>query len=238
MTLSSGPQGLIQALPGRKALVSVAPIHADKPVGTTNGAVALTFDDGPHPVWTPRVMEALRNADATATFFVVSPLARRFPHLVSEMRAAGHVVELHCGRHIRHTELTREQVEGDTSSALRDLQEIGVSPRFWRPPWGILAPWTAEIAGDYGLTLAPWTADTHDWRGDGAPEMIEAISPVLGPSAVVLMHDGLGPGARRSGCEETVALIDTLVYHIRLLGCEPATMGAVRSAPTGPGAKV
>lgn len=224
---------MIPAFPGRKALVTGAPVNADMPGDPAKGPVALTFDDGPHPVWTPRVLEALRNAEAKATFFVGSPLARRFPHLVSEIQVAGHAVELHCKRHVRHTELTREQVESDVSSALRDLHGLGVSPRFWRPPWGVLAPWTAEVAGNFGLALVLWTADTHDWRGDGAPQMLEAVSPILGPGAVVLMHDGLGPGARRSGCGETVALLRPLVQRIRSLGCEPASMeDTFRPPPT------
>lgn len=196
-------------------------IIADAP---TRSTVALTFDDGPHPVWTGRVLEALDDAGAKATFFVVSPLARRFPYLISEIQAAGHAVELHCERHVRHTELSREQVESDARAAIRTLNDLGVSPNFWRPPWGVLAPWTTDVADDFGLPLALWTADTHDWRGDGASRILDAISPMLGPEAVVLMHDGLGPGSRRSGCQNTVALIDPLVRRIRSLGCEPALL--------------
>jgi len=176
-------------------------------------------------------MEALRHADAKATFFVTAPLDRRFQSLISDMQTAGHAVELHCTRHIRHTDLAREQVKADVRSALRDLRKLGLSPRFWRPPWGVLAPWTAEVAEDFGLELVAWTADTHDWRGDSAPEMLAAVAPDLGPDAVVLMHDGLGPGTRRSGCEETVALIGVLVAHVRSLGCEPTTIDAIRRAP-------
>lgn len=190
----------------------------------TKSNVTLTFDDGPHPLWTGRVLEALDDADAKATFFVVSPLAHRFPNVTSEIQSAGHAVELHCEGHVRHTELTREQVESDVRSAIQDLNDLGVSPGFWRPPWGVLAPWTTEVADDFGLTLALWTADTHDWRGDGATEMLDAISPLLGPEAVVLMHDGLGPGSKRSGCQNTVELIDPLVRRIRALDCEPALL--------------
>ena len=223
---------MIASIRGRKALVAGASAKPDMLRSPGKGAVALTFDDGPHPTWTPRVLAALRNADTKATFFVVSPLARRFPGLISEARAAGHAVELHCERHVRHTELEREQVDSDVRSSLRTLHELGASPRFWRPPWGVLAPWTAEVADKFGLTLASWTADTHDWRGDGSREMLEAISPVLGPDAVVLMHDGLGPGARRSGCGETVALIGPLVERIRSLGCEPAPVCAGVRVPS------
>lgn len=194
-------------------------------VGSNVARIFLTFDDGPDPVWTPKVLEALRSVDAKATFFVMTPLARRFPRLISDMVRAGHEIGLHCARHIRHTDLTRGEVEADVRAGLRDLGHLGITPRLWRPPWGTLAPWTAAVATGHWLDLVSWTADTHDWRGDGAQAMLEAVSPALGPDAVVLMHDGLGPGARRSGCEETTALIGPLVEWGRSLGCEPAAMG-------------
>lgn len=192
--------------------------------GLGDSGIFLTFDDGPDPVWTPKVIEALRIADTTATFFVIAPLARNFPRLISEMQSTGYAIGLHCTRHVRHTEMTREEVEDDVRLGLHALDTLGIAPRLWRPPWGVLAPWTAAIAEDFGLTLAPWTADTHDWRGDNAQAMLHAISPALGPDAVVLMHDGLGPGALRSGCEETVRLIGSLVEQARSLGLEPAAM--------------
>jgi peptidoglycan/xylan/chitin deacetylase (PgdA/CDA1 family) len=195
--------------------------------GRGGARVFLTFDDGPDPIWTPRVLEALRLARASATFFLVAPGARRFPDVVHEMLRAGHAVGLHCTEHVRHTERARVDVEADTAMGLEDLRHLGTHPRLWRPPWGMLAPWTEAVAASFGLEIVSWTADTHDWRGDAAPEMLSSVDPMLGSGAVVLMHDGLGPGARRSGCEETVALIGALVERIRSLGCEPAPIDTV-----------
>ncbi len=186
--------------------------------------ISLTFDDGPDPIWTPRVLGALRRAEAWATFFVVASLARRFPWLISDILQDGHGVELHCTEHVRHTEQSRKEVEADTRDGLRELRRQGLHPRFWRPPWGVLAPFTTEIAYAFGLQLALWTEGTHDWRGDPASEMLERVRPRLRPGSVVLMHDGIGPGARRSGCGETVALVSGLVEHIRFLGCEPGPL--------------
>ena len=87
------------------------------------------------------------------------------------------------------------------------------------------APWTGEVAEDFGLRLASWSADTKDWRGDTVPEMLGRIEPLLGQGSVVLMHDGLGPGAQRTGCGETVALVEPLVARLRELGCEPKSLG-------------
>jgi peptidoglycan/xylan/chitin deacetylase (PgdA/CDA1 family) len=186
--------------------------------------VALTFDDGPDPRWTPRVLDALGEAGAAATFFVIAPRARRWPELVWRALAEGHRVEPHCAEHVRHSELDRADISADTAATLAALAELGVEARLWRPPWGVRTPDTEEVARDYGLQLVGWTHDTHDWRGDAANRMLAAVRPGLGPGSVVLMHDGLGPGARRTGCRETVALIRPLVDHVRALGCEPVTL--------------
>lgn len=183
--------------------------------------VSLTFDDGPDPVWTPRVLDALREADARAIFFVLGPLAKLRPGLIREILGNGHRVELHCTRHIRHTQTTRREIEEDTRLGLRDLAQAGASPELWRPPWGVLAPWTREVAGEFGLKLALWTEDTHDWRGDFADEMLRSIEADLRPGSVVLMHDAVGPGARREGCGQTVELISKLARRIREIGCTP-----------------
>lgn len=186
--------------------------------------IFLTFDDGPDPIGTPGVLAALHRARASATFFVVTPQARRYPRLISEMQRAGHRIEFHCAEHIRHTERTCEEVEEDTRTGLRDLDALGIKPGLWRTPWGITMPWTDEVADQFEVELAHWTADTHDWRGDNAATMLKSIEPLLQPGAVILMHDGLGPGARRTDCEETAALIGPLVRRIRTLGCEPSPM--------------
>jgi hypothetical protein len=98
----------------------------------------------------------------------------------------------------------------------------------------VLAPFTAEIAYAFGLELALWTEGTRDWRGDPASEMLECVGPELRPGAIVLMHDGIGPGALRSGCSETVNLIGPLVEHIRFLGYEPGPLNTTYTAGTFP----
>lgn len=186
---------------------------------------ALTFDDGPDPLWTPRILEALDRVGVSVTFFVIAPLALNHRHLIAETLAAGHQVEFHCTEHVRHTHRSRRELEADTREGLQALRSLGIEPSLWRPPWGVHALWTQEVAKDFGLRLAPWSVDTKDWRGDTVPEMLGRIAPLLGPDSVVLMHDGLGPGARRTGCGETVALVEPLVARLRELGYEPRPLG-------------
>ncbi|HSK99385.1 MAG TPA: polysaccharide deacetylase family protein [Rubrobacteraceae bacterium] len=193
--------------------------------GGSDSRIYLTFDDGPDPIWTPRVLETLHLYRARATFFVVAPLATRYPYLIDQMAHAGHSVELHCTKHVRHTQLACPEVEVDARRGLEDLRALGLLPKLWRTPWGVITPCTRDVAEKLGLTLISWTVDTHDWRGDTASEMFAHAGPDLRPGAVILMHDGLGPGARRSGCEETVSLIERVIKRARSLGCEPCSMG-------------
>jgi peptidoglycan/xylan/chitin deacetylase (PgdA/CDA1 family) len=187
-------------------------------VSSREGGLSLTFDDGPDPVWTPVVLQALARLGARATFFVMAPRALQRPDLVAAIREGGHAVELHCWSHVRHSRHSRREIEADADHALRALGTLGVTPTLWRTPWGDTAPRTGEVAAERGLGLAGWTADTHDWRGDTAERMLDAIRHDLADDAVVLMHDGLGPGARRWDCLQTVRLLGPLCDLARARG--------------------
>jgi peptidoglycan-N-acetylglucosamine deacetylase len=206
-------------------------------------ALTLTFDDGPDPAWTRRVLEALEHARVTATFFVVGERVLAEQATARAVLAAGHEVQLHCHRHVRHTELSEGELRDDVRRALAALSELGVEPDRWRTPWGVTTAASVRVARAHRLELVGWTIDTHDWRGDPASAMLAVSEPRLGDGGVVLMHDALGPGARREGCAATVELLggllaaararDLLVVPLRERApderagpCEPARIGA------------
>lgn len=187
--------------------------------------MALTFDDGPDPVWTPLVLDALADARARATFFVIAPEATRYPSLISSMREDGHDVAFHCKVHVRHDAMTAGEIEADVASG---LPALGQPVRHWRTPWGLVTPATEEVAKRHRLGLVGWTADTEDWRGDAPDEMLARVRGGISPGAIVLMHDGVGPGATREGCAGTIDLVRPLVATMRSQGLEPATLGELR----------
>jgi peptidoglycan-N-acetylglucosamine deacetylase len=180
--------------------------------------VALTFDDGPDPVWTPRLLDLLDRLAVTATFFPIATRAERAPTIIARMRHRGHTIGLHCDEHVRHSERPRDWVERDTDRALSRLGLLGVQPRLWRTPWGDTAPFTQSVADERALRLVGWSVDTHDWRGDSAEEMLAATRDALCRGAVVLAHDGIGPGALRADCRDTIAYVAAVVEHVRRRG--------------------
>jgi peptidoglycan-N-acetylglucosamine deacetylase len=178
----------------------------------------LTFDDGPDPVWTPRVLDVLGAAGARATFFLIAPRAIAHPGVVARMRAERHEIGLHCDEHVRHSTQTEAWLIADTERALDRLASLGIAPTRWRTPWGDTAPFTREVADARGLALTGWTVDTHDWRGDSAATMFAATRDGLIDEAIVLAHDGIGPGARRADARETVAYTGRVIDFARDTG--------------------
>src|ERR1700742_1395761 len=192
------------------------------------GRIALTFDDGPDRVWTPRILAALARRGARATFFVQARRAVQHPDLVEERVAGGHEVAFHCLDHVRHSQRSARGVAADLASGLALLEQLEVQPRAWRTPWGVETDATRTLAVENGLRLWGWNVDTHDWRGDEVRRMFGALEVQGGlrDGDVILMHDALGPGARREGCSETVALTELLLARAQADGLEPATVSA------------
>ncbi len=180
--------------------------------------LALTLDDGPDAETTPALLDLFASHRAHATFFPMAERAAAQPELIARMVREGHTVGVHCVAHVRHSECDAAAIRRDTDRALTALCALGAHPVLWRTPWGDLAPFSQAIAEERGLRIVGWDVDTHDWRGDGAEAMIAATRPGLCPGAVILAHDGLGPGARRTDTSETVRYAEQLLSYARQSG--------------------
>jgi len=193
-----------------------------------SGTIALTYDDGPDPEWTPLVLDALERHGAQATFFVDVRRGLVQRDLVRQIATRGHEVAFHCFEHVRHSERSAKELRFEVDLGLGLLDLMGLTPHAWRAPWGIETDATREVAADHDLRLWGWNVDTHDWRGDSTERMFAALEAQGGlrDGDVILMHDALGPGARRQGCEETVALTGLLLAEAERVGLGTASVSA------------
>jgi peptidoglycan-N-acetylglucosamine deacetylase len=153
--------------------------------------VALTFDDGPHPQGTPRVLETLREAGAPATFFLAGEQVARHPALAAEIVAAGHRVELHCHRHRNQLRLTPRQLLDDADRAVAAIGEAtGQRIADYRPPYGIFSAVGLRAVRSRGWRPVLWSLWGRDWTRRATAESI-ARKATAGARAgdVVLLHD-------------------------------------------------
>ncbi|ACO45944.1 polysaccharide deacetylase family protein [Deinococcus deserti] len=188
--------------------------------------LTLTFDDGPDPVTTPLVLDALRDTQARATFFVIANRAEAHPDLIRRMLDEGHEVGAHAARHV-HAWL-RTPWDGFLDPA-RSARRIGVVTgqpvRFHRPPHGAYSLATVLGQRMAGLTGAHWSVEARDWDPAQSPtEVKERVLAQVTPGAVVVLHDA-GPGART-----TVPALPGLLTELHSRGYRCVPLGELDGA--------
>lgn len=179
--------------------------------------VALTFDDGPHAVATPRIAAILADHDATATFFVLGHQLRRAGSLAAELADAGHALALHGDRHPNALRLTPGQVLDDVRRGQAALQDAaGVTSWLYRPPLGVLSLPALRAVRRAGFEVQLWSRWGRDWTaGATARSVVDAVlqpgPPV--PGDVVLLHDAddhSAPGCWLSTCGALPRILDAV----------------------------
>src|ERR1035437_7540044 len=133
------------------------------------GELALTFDDGPNPAWTPRLLEVLASHDVQATFFLVGRYAQTEPALVRRIVAAGHLIGNHPWSHLNLALASASRIKEELSLASQMLEQIAGAPvRYFRPPFGARRPEVLRAARGLGMVPVLWNAMTSDWKNSSA----------------------------------------------------------------------
>lgn len=153
--------------------------------------VYLTFDDGPHPVATPRVLRELSDHGVKATFFLLGSNVERFPDLAKQIVSEGHTVGNHAFDHasllFKSARFVADQI-GRTRESIR--RHTGVTARYFRAPYGFGGPTMYNTAKEQGHEVVFWDIDPGDYGKDTAPETIVRRSiSTLRPGSIVLFHD-------------------------------------------------
>ncbi len=180
-----------------------------------SGKVAMTFDDGPHKVNTPRLLKLLRKHRAQSTFFVTGINATRHPRLLREMVRDGHAVEVHSWDHPKLTSRPNRSVKRQLYLTKRAIRRaIGINPRFYRPPYGATDRRVRKIAKRYNLREVMWTIDTNDWRGGSSKQIRKSALRGLRKHRenVILMHDAVG------NSPQTIKAVPGIVKGLRKKG--------------------
>ena len=151
---------------------------------------ALSFDDAPHPLFEPLLLDLLRRAGVRATFFCIGRNAQAYPYFVADMVRAGHEVGNHTYHHVRLPLLSAAAVTSELALASGVLSGITGKPiRFFRPPGGEYSSQTLEIAEAQGLTTVFWTDDPGDFANPGDAVLRARLERNLRPGGIVLLHD-------------------------------------------------
>ncbi|MFF4604864.1 polysaccharide deacetylase family protein [Streptomyces sp. NPDC001339] len=170
--------------------------HADIAYTLSAGRreVFLTFDDGPHPRYTPQILRILRRHRVRATFFVIGENAVGFPGLLRAIAEDGHAVANHTWSHPQLTGLPPDDVRselGRTSALIDDV--LGAAPNLARAPYGAWDDLSLSICNELGMSPVGWATDSLDWTLPGAENIADAVLAGIRPGGIVLAHDGGGP---------------------------------------------
>jgi peptidoglycan/xylan/chitin deacetylase (PgdA/CDA1 family) len=158
---------------------------------TTAAVAALTFDDGPHPLWTPLLADTLERHGARGTFFLVGAEAMRYPELVVRLARAGHQVASHSYSHPypNLTRRSRAEINAEIQQSLKVLRQLTDQPVYdFRPPGGALDQTMIDALRAHDLRVAMWSYNTADWSSPAPGVTAARMQAHLRPGVVMLLH--------------------------------------------------
>lgn len=185
------------------------------------GELALTFDDGPNPAWTPRLLDILATHDVRATFFMVGRFADVEKELVRRIADAGHLIGNHSWSHPNLARTASARVLEELRKTSDTLEQITGKPvRYFRPPYGGRRPYVLKTAREMGMTPVLWNAMTSDWSDPSADRIAERLTKKIdnneqeGWASTIVLHDGghISLGLDRG---PSVAAAGQLVAHYK-----------------------
>ncbi|MFJ3667788.1 polysaccharide deacetylase family protein [Streptomyces sp. NPDC090106] len=157
--------------------------------------VNITIDDGPDPVWTPQVLDVLRQYHVKATFCMVGTQAKAYPELVKKVVAEGHRL---CDHSVSHDTTMDKQSQTYQSQQILDAERMiteasgGVRPMYYRAPGGAFTPYSRKLAASRGMRPLGWNVDTKDFELPGTDAIVATVQQEISNGPTLLFHDAGG----------------------------------------------
>jgi peptidoglycan/xylan/chitin deacetylase (PgdA/CDA1 family) len=209
--------------------------------------LAITFDDGPNPAITPKLLDLLDRYNARATFFVIGKFARECPEIIRETLARGHVIGNHTDAHPNLFWLDPDRITVELRCCNSGIKEaIDAVPRWFRPPYGLRNPWVIPAARELGMSTVMWTRIPGDWNAKSAEWLIPRMESIAenakknigsrgpadtqGTGDILCLHDG-AHRELNGDRTHTVAALEHWLPRWRDLGLEFVTIDEAVSTP-------
>ncbi|MFF2326616.1 MULTISPECIES: polysaccharide deacetylase family protein [unclassified Streptomyces] len=191
------PQASVSTPAARPQDGTVDKVAADIAHASDRGArgVNITIDDGPDPVWTPQVLQLLKDNGVKATFCMVGTQAQMYPDLVKAVVAAGHRL---CNHTVSHDTAMDTKSEAYQSQQILDAERMiikasgGVRSQYYRAPGGAFTPYSRQLAASRGMRPLGWNVDTKDFERPGVDTMVATVKSEIANGPTVLFHDAGG----------------------------------------------
>lgn len=166
--------------------------------------IALTFDDGPHPYYTEKLLDGLKERGVVATFFVTGEHASLHPDVIKRMHEEGHMIGNHTYSHIQLTSANKEEFKEELVATSEVIEEIiGEEVIYVRPPYGC---WDKSLETELNMIPVLWTIDPLDWCSDDAGCVANKVIAKAGENEIILMHDYY-----ESSVEAALKVVDELL---------------------------
>lgn len=165
--------------------------------------IAITFDDGPHPVYTEKLLDGLKERDVKATFFVLGEKAKEYPEIIERMEKEGHIIGNHTYTHIQLRSSNRQQFRDELVQTNETIKEItGQEVQYVRPPYGT---WDKKLEEELNMFPVLWNVDPNDWCTGSADKVTRRTVDKAKENSIILMHD-----CYQSSVDAALASIDIL----------------------------
>jgi peptidoglycan/xylan/chitin deacetylase (PgdA/CDA1 family) len=185
------------------------------------GELALTFDDGPNPAWTPRLLEILERRNVKATFFLIGSYAAKEAALVRRIVEGGHLVGNHSWSHPNMAVTGMKRIREELRQTSETLEQIIGSPvRYFRPPFGARRPGALRAAKQMGMTPVMWNVMAGDWKENSCEQITERLMSKIdansgrGSASNIVLHDGSNTG-QNADRGPSVAASDQVIEHYK-----------------------